>query len=290
MADRAHSIPVGANGSIVTALAAVNPLDHRWHMPDTDLAGLMAFGLRFAGGGAHQSKTMMLQEISAVWEYVNCDFTQARSVIIDDNLLNKRTSSARRLTFRHLNSLYAMEAMPPLTRVLFALWRLDRGGRPMLALLCALARDPLLRDSASTVLQSPVGMAVRWPMIAAALEEQHPSRFSQKMLKSLAQNCASSWTQSGHLRGAVRKERVRAEPTPIAAAYAALLGTVCGYGGPALLDSAWLRVLDCSQDQAIDLLRHAEGQGLVRVRSAGDVLEISVQKPMATALGIPQLA
>ena len=48
-------------------------------------------------------------------------------------------------------------------------------------------------------------------------------------------------------------------------------------------------VLDLSADRALDLLRQAEGLGLVRVRSAGDVIEISVRQPIALALGVAQI-
>ena len=50
-----------------------------------------------------------------------------------------------------------------------------------------------------------------------------------------------------------------------------------------------MRVLDLRPEQALDALRRAEGIGLARVRSAGDVTEISVRQPMAGALGVPEL-
>ena len=51
-------------------------------------------------------------------------------------------------------------------RALLALWARDTAGRPMLALLCALACDPSLRDGAAAV----PGTQVRWAAIASALE------------------------------------------------------------------------------------------------------------------------
>jgi hypothetical protein len=59
--------------------------------------------------------------------------------------------------------------------------------------------------------------------------------------------------------------------------------------GPALLDSYWLKVLDAEHDRALELLRQAEGHGLARVRSVGDVIEVSVRQSMATSLRIPDL-
>jgi len=273
-----------------TVLEAASTSPDDWLMAHADIRQVQDFGIRLGGGGTHQSKTMMLEEISTLWACNEAVSSRVRSLIVDANVLHKRTASTRLLTFRHLNALYAIEAMPAITKALAALWKLDCKGRPLLALLCALARDPLLRDSAKPVLHAPVGIAVRWPAIASVFEQKYPGRFSPKMLKSLAQNCASTWTQSGHLRGAIKKQRVRAEPTPFIAAYAALIATVCGFGGPALLDSVWVTVLDVSRDRALDLLRQAEGHGLVRVRSAGDVLEVSVRQPMSTTLKVPELA
>jgi hypothetical protein len=109
------------------------------------------------------------------------------------------------------------------------------------------------------------------------------------MMRSLAQNCASSWTQSGHLKGAVKKLRQRVTPTPPTVAFAALIATASGFGGPAMLSSGWMKVLDLAPEQALDALRRAEAIGLARVRSAGDVIEISVRQPMAATLGVPEL-
>jgi hypothetical protein len=278
---------VSQKGSV---LEVDHPASDDWVMPRADIKKAEQFGMRLRGGGTHQSKTMMLAEISAYWGSSGMDSSRARSLIVDANVLNKRTVSSRLLTFRHLNALYAIETMPAITKTLASLWKSDGKGRPLLALLCALARDPLLRDSAIPVLHAPVGLAVRWPAIASVFERKYTGRFSPKMLKSLAQNCVSTWTQSGHLRGAIKKQRVRAEPTPFGAAYAALIATVCGYGGPALLSSAWMEVLDVSSDRVLDLLRQAEGYGLTRIRSSGDVLEVSVRQPMSTTLRIAELA
>jgi len=81
-------------------------------------------------------------------------------------------------------------------------------------------------------------------MTAGEFEARHPGRLGEKMAKSLAQNAASSWTQSGFLEGAVRKCRIRAKPTPTVAAYAAFIASVCGFSGGRLIESRWLTVLD----------------------------------------------
>jgi hypothetical protein len=109
------------------------------------------------------------------------------------------------------------------------------------------------------------------------------------MVKSLSQNAASSWTQAGFLVGAMKKERVRPHASPVAAAYAALVADLAGFGGSRLLTGRWLDLLDRPPEARLALLRQAEGMGLVRVRTAGDVMEIEVRQPMATALEVPAL-
>jgi hypothetical protein len=284
------AVSVAKHASRAVALAFGDQPRAEWWGAHADFQQMATFGIRLGRSGTHQSKTMMLKEISTLWAFCEASPAHSGSLIVESNILNKRTASTRALSFRHLDVLYGIETMPPIPRVFAALWRLDRKGWPLLALLCALARDPLLRDTATTVLDAPVGTSVRWPVLGALFEELYPDRFSPTMLKSLAQNCASTWTQSGHLRGAVKKQRVRVEPTAHVAAFAALIANVCGFGGPALLDSTWMAVLDLSRDRALDLLRQAQAHGVVRVRSAGDVLEVSVRQPMAVATGVTELA
>ena len=80
-----------------------------------------------------------------------------------------------------------------------------------------------------------------------------------------------------------------AEPSPEAAAYAALLGELAGFGGPALLRSPWMAVLDRSESDLISLLRRAESTGLARIRAGGGVVQIDARHPLAENLGVPQL-
>ncbi len=261
-----------------------------WFAPGADFERLNRAGVKVSGGGVHQSKTMMLAELTAFLQEAQGSSASASELVIDHNVLGKSTNSARKIALARLNGLYAIAKLTPISAAQFALWRDDVEGRPLLALLTALARDPLLRDSATAVLPAAQGTPIRWPDIAASLEGQYPDRFSPTTLKSQAQNCASTWTQSGHLRGHINKVRAIARPTPAVAAFAALLATVCGFGGPALLESPWLDVLDLPPGERLSLLRQAEAQGFVRIRTAGDMLEILVRQPLAQTLRIPDLA
>ena len=252
---------------------------------------ITALGFRASPGGVHLSKTMMLAELSAILEQLPAnDPVAIERAVVTDNLLGKPTGSARRLALSRLNTLYGVLNPRPIQLAALRLWPRNAAGRPLLALLCALAREPLLRQSARPVLEAHPGASVRWPDLASAILAEHPDRYSPKMLKSLAQNCVSSWTQSGHLQGRVNKHRHLAVPSPEAAAYAALLGSLAGFGGPALLRSPWMRLLDRSEGALLSLLRRAESVGLVKVKAGGGVIQIDVQRPMAQLLEVPDLA
>jgi hypothetical protein len=212
------------------------------------------------------------------------------SLVLGENILQKQTGSGRRLSLRHLLELYGLGAPPPISRAMIGLWPRAGEGQPTLALLAALAREVLLRDSAEIVLAAPAGGRVRAADFAELFEERYPGHYTSKMFGKISRNCASTWTQSGHLRGRVRKERARPAVSPAAAAYAALLGSLAGFGGPALLASPWLRVLDCSKTELLALLKKAEGYGLLRLRAGGDVVEIEVRRHTAATLEIPELA
>jgi len=242
-------------------------------------------GFRIDGGGAHQSKTMMLNELSFVMRTLSKDNDLNYSIICE-NILKKPSLRARKAVLYRLNQLYGVRKRDAICHVLHSMWNLDAASQPMLALGCALARDPTFRDSSSAVLDASIGERVRWPAFASAFEKKHPGRLTEKMSKSLAQNAASSWTQAGFLRGTYSKTRVRAAPSPVAAAYFAMLATFAGFSGPRLLSCRWLDLLDRPLEERLSLLRQAEGLGLARVRSAGDVLEIDVRQPIAQTFGI----
>ena len=270
-------------------MQAIEEREPIWFGAQADERRLSALGVRLTGGGAHQSKTMMFQELEALLATGGTSAEDLKLAAIDENALGKSTINTRRLTFRHMSSLFGLIEQPPLTKVLLKLWRSDIEGRRLQALLVALARDPLLRETAIVVMKGSMGQNLQRPLFQDALFTAYPARFSKKMIRSLAQNCASSWTQSGHLQGSFKKIWRRVSATPSTVALAALLATVSGFGGPAILSSGWMKVLDLTPDQSLDQLRRAEAIGLARVRSAGDVIEISVRQAMAATLGVREL-
>ena len=267
------------------------PNTEGWFAQHADSTSLRSTGFRLIPGGTHLSRTMMLTELRHLLEVeAPPNRERLKSLVLDDNVLQKRTGSGRRLSLRHLRELYGLGAPPPILRAMICLWPKAAEGHSMLALLAALAREALLRDSAEIVLPAPAGSRVRAADFATLFEKRYPGHYTPKMFGKISRNCASTWTQSGHLKGKVRKERVRPAVSPAVAAYAALLGSLAGFGGPALLASPWIAVLDRSKAEVLALFRKAEGGGLLRVRAGGDVIEIEVRRHMAAALEIPELA
>ena len=256
-----------------------------WFAPGVDVASVGNAGLRISGGGGHQSKTLMLRELSALLSEAGSRGLAAAIIAVSsENLFGKTSGAASESALANLAKLYGIKAPPAIARALIRLWAVDATARPMLALLCALARDPLLRDAADVVMRTSLGGSLRWPQIAEEIERRHPGRFSPAMLKSLSQNCASSWTQSGHVSGKVAKTRTHAKASPEAAAFAALIAQYAGFGGPALLSSPWMVVLDAPPEERLGLLRRAQGRGLVRVRHAGAVFELKTSPELVDDL------
>ena len=116
-------------------------------------------GFRTGDKGTHTSRTMMLAELAAVLAATGKDATRSdyASAIVEANCLFKPTAATRRLTNQRLGELYALDPNVPVFRILRRLWSVDESGRPLLALLAALARDPLLLATATAVIPLPAG-------------------------------------------------------------------------------------------------------------------------------------
>src|SRR5947207_15636178 len=120
----------------------------------SNLAECEEFGSRTGDRGTHTSRTMMLDELRAPLADAPQDAPHATYVeaIVEDNCLGKPTSATRVLSAQRLSELYALEPDVPLFRLMRNLWGLDERCQPLLALLVALARDPLLAATAPSVL------------------------------------------------------------------------------------------------------------------------------------------
>ena len=227
----------------------------------------------------------MLTELRTLIEWVSDPKSEKNAyvhAVLVDNCLGKRSGKTREISLRHLSSLYGLSPSIPIFRMLRFLWDRDPKGQPLIALLCAYARDAVLRMSAPFVLSLQEGDRFERTELAKFIDAIEPSRFSQSTLKSTSQNIASTWTQAGHLQGIVKKTKHRAKATPGACAFALLLGYLTGARGPGLITTAYARLLDCSEQQFIGLSEEASRRGWAVFKRVGDVMEVQFPNLLTT--------
>lgn len=235
------------------------------------------FGFKFGRSGAHSARTMMLAEITQLFHGRSVEATpsQYQEDIELFNVLHKPTEKARKLTWRHLVDLYGMDINIPLFRTFRRLWESDESARPMLACQMALARDPLLRLSQDKILSLVPGQWLPREDMEQALNEQCPDRFSQAMLKSLAQNVNGTWTHAGFLKGRIKKYRAEPDARPVNVVFALFLAYLQGASGNRLFTSEWVRLLCCRQERLLELARQASYSGLINFKHSSEVVEVT---------------
>ncbi len=230
-------------------------------------------------GGPSTSQTIMVPSLRQLLSLVPADAPPAayRFAVMSENVLAKDTASGREWAFRQLRRFYALNRDSLLFRALRDLWDHDPQGQPLFAVLCAMARDSVLRASAAVILDAEPGAVVGATDFDGAIEAAFPGAYKENTRRTTAQKIASSWTQSGHLHAErpSRKVRVRVQPAPAVVAYALLLGHMQGVRGHGLFSTCWTQILDQTKSHLFDLAATASQQGLLEFRNAGGVVEVT---------------
>ena len=190
-------------------------------------------GFRFGARGTHGSRTIMLRELAELFAAVPPHATRDdyATTIVDQNVLGKATYATRSSSRQRLTEMYGLDPRLAIFRVLRHLWRIDRDGRPLLAMLTALARDPLLRSTASPVLALAPGDELTRSRFASVIRAAVGTRMNDAVLDKVARNAASSWAQAGHLEGRVRKIRRRIDAHARRRRHGSLAGAARRPGG-----------------------------------------------------------
>ena len=253
---------------------------HMFYGPDTAVGAAEKIGFRIGAKGAHTSRTMMLAELRATLEAVpaGADRSGYVSAIVDENCTHKSTAATRKLTNQRLSEFYALDPRVPIFRVLRKVWGASPEGRPLLAMLTALARDPRFLMTAPFIIALNEGAEFQREPMAAALRSTGSDRLNVSILDKVVRNAASSWVQAGHLMGRTFKKRLRVQPTPAVAAYAAYLAFHAGLRGAEIFRSGWFQVIDTSPAKARALLLEAKQLGLIDLRIAGDVVTLGLDR------------
>jgi hypothetical protein len=230
-------------------------------------------------GGPSTSQTIMVSSLRSLFAELPADALPGdyRAAVMEDNLLGTQTTGGREWAFRQLRRFYALDPRSLLFRALRDLWDDDPEGQPLLAILCALARDPVLRASAAVITGSEAGDVITTSDFEAAIEDKFPGAYKENTRRTTAQKVASSWDQSGHLHQEKpgSKTRTRVHPTRAATAYALLLGHLQAKRGQALFETVWAQVLDQPGSSLMDLAANASQAGMLEFRSAGGVIELT---------------
>lgn len=223
---------------------------------------------------------MMLEDLSRVMAATNQDARRAdyASAIIDGNCLSKPTAATRRLSNQRLGELYGLDPAIPLFRVLRRLWDISADGRPLLALLAAIARDPLLAATCPAIVTMPASGVLPRDDLKEALKAIVGDRLNENTLEKVCRNAASTWAQSGHLEGRTFKKRRKLMPSATAATFAIYLAHAAGFRGTEIFSSGWFKVLDCDPSQARALAVDGKRFGLLDLRMAGEVVELNLSR------------
>lgn len=237
-------------------------------------------GFRFGDKGTHTSRTIMFDELSSLLKYADPAASRSdyATLIIEQNCLAKSTAATRRGTNQRLGELYALNPSVAIFRILRRLWDIDERSQRLLALTCALARDPLLTATAPVILVLPESSEFPREPLRTAVKQQVGDRLNDASIDKVVRNTASSWSQSGHLEGRTFKKRRRVEPSAVNVAYSLFMGYMAGFRGEDLFSSGWIAMLDCTPPAARELALDAKRMGLIDMRTAGGVTEINLSR------------
>jgi hypothetical protein len=235
------------------------------------------FGFRRGDRGTHSSRTAMLSQVSDLLE--STDRAAGRDdysvAILEGNVLHKRTSAGRIQARQRLIELYGLDPEISLFRVFRGFWDSAGEARPQLAMLLALARDPLLRATAPPILELPIGSELSRQTVTNAVLAATEGRLNASIVDKVARNASSSWTQSGHLEGRARKFRREVDPSPIGVAFALVLGYLLGVRGRPLFETEWMAIFDGSFEKKLEAAAEAKRSRRLDLRYGGEVVEVS---------------
>jgi len=247
----------------------------------------LAFGGLNRLTSASTSRTIMVAELTQLLAETPIDATAPvfRAAIIEENLLLKPTVATREKTYHSLKMRYALDPSVPIFAVQRTLWNRDPEGQPLIALLVAAFRDPLLRAVLPLVIDSAVDSPLRAGDFRTKISEAFPDEMSERSLQAASERMTSTFAQSGHLRGRTRRVRQRVHATPGSVAIALLLASFENRGGMRLLESHWVALLDTPPESLLAEARVAAQRGWLEYRQAGDVLEIGF-RGLYSAIGM----
>lgn len=257
-------------------MTTIPTIDFPVHKDFGDEHRLHGEGFRWSSTGIHTSRTIMLSELTTLLAHCNPDVSHSEYMfaIRDDNCLGKKTATTRKKTASRLSNIYALDDKVLLFQVFRNLWYSMEDGRRLLAMLLALARDPLLRATLKPILKMQQNEELVRHELELAVREAAGDRLGGGTMAKVVRNTASSWTQSSHLYGRTKKLRQRVAPSASVVTYALFLGFLCGFRGQALFDTLWAETLDSTPSALLEKAVDARRLGFLNLAYAGNVMQV----------------
>lgn len=222
----------------------------------------------------HTARTLMFEELSKVMDFsIEKDNYQDS---MSNNVFGKKSDDGIKKTTNYLTQLYSFDLNNSSFKTLKYFWQnTDANEKPILAILFALQKDYLLTESISVVAESKLLGKVDIEEIEANIEKHHPKRFTKNTLRSVAQNIASSWKQSGFITGKVKNIRTQPKISYNCVAFAFIMAYLNGLRGDFIISSKWVKALCLNENQLRELAIEASKRGLIHYQFSGNVTSIT---------------
>ncbi|UUX92484.1 hypothetical protein [Methanoplanus endosymbiosus] len=231
----------------------------------------------FYSKSSHTGRTVMLSEFMTVMDNAPGfnDKEILKKIFVEDNLLKKESNSGRKISFYYLKHLYGLDSENKNFQGLLKYWKEKSPDNKIMALLCALSRDEVLRLSSGYILSVKTGDFAEKSGLKEIIDNYYQNIYSEKVRESMVRNLMSSWTQSGYLEGRSNKIRIKPEVSVHSFAYACYLAYLSGFRGKRIFHSPWVLVLCLNDSEAEELTKESNRKGLMSVKKAGSVVEVT---------------
>ncbi|MBR1368473.1 hypothetical protein RJ53_02720 [Methanocalculus chunghsingensis] len=227
---------------------------------------------------AHTGRTLMFNELSHILDItpIDCSISEIKRLVYEENILQKSSFSSRKMSFYRLKLLYTLDIQNTAFKTLRFFWNKAPDERPLIALEAALARDHILRYSAQKILPLKCDTLITKEEMIKNIQQEYGKLYTQNVLESTSRNLLSSWVQSGHLSGRVKKSRRKATAGPASLTYALLLGQLSGVEGSSLFETVLVHALDATDTEIQAYLHAAMRKGWLMYRNAGGIIELTI--------------
>lgn len=222
----------------------------------------------------HTARTIMFLELSKVMDFsVEKDNYQES---MSNNVFGKKSQEGIKNTSSYLVRLYGFDISTSGFRAFKYFWLdCNHEERALISFILALNKDYLLQESISVVSNCKVGDKATIEAMMENIEKYHSSRFTEKTLRSIAQNIASSWKQSGFITGKMKNIRSVPQVTYKVVAFAMLLSYLSGERGDFIVHSKCVNALCLPESKLRELVIEASKRDYLQYQYAGSVTAIS---------------